>query len=91
MDRFDSPLGSTLHVCFVHPWSGDPHYHDPAAVARCNAPGKARSPRASPLVWQRASGTAAMRLPPRLTRRRGLGRLRTALTDHTLAYVAEQR
>src|SRR5919202_1302043 len=34
MDRFDSPLGSTLHVCFAHPRSRDPRYHDPAAVAR---------------------------------------------------------
>jgi uncharacterized protein YdiU (UPF0061 family) len=39
MDRFDSPIGSTPHVCFVHPRSRDPHYHDPAAVARRNLRG----------------------------------------------------
>jgi hypothetical protein len=34
MHRFDSSLGSTLHVCFAHSRSRDPRYHDPAAVAR---------------------------------------------------------
>jgi D-glycero-D-manno-heptose 1,7-bisphosphate phosphatase len=34
MDQLAFPVDSTLHVCFAHPDSRDPHYNDPAAIAR---------------------------------------------------------